>query len=265
MNELTHISLCTGIGGFDEAAEATGFTNIANCEIDANCRAYLKKRYPNAKQYTDVVTDPPTEHASVLSFGFPCQDISIANKSKKKKGLEGGKSSIYYNCMDVVRATRPTNVIIENSTELLKPGMGMETILCDLSAAGYDAEWICLSGSQFGYPQKRTRLFIVAYPMCSGSWDTILRPPGSFGISRTWAPTEAFISLSTSRANGFRNVTAISRGDVVPFYNFWIHGFGNAVMPVMAEHIFNCIKFHHKNSQHAIFKTSQSPFNCKEL
>ena len=239
--DLTHISLCTGIGGFDEAAETVGFTNLANCEIDATCRLYLNNRFPNTKQYTNVINDPPSEHATVLSFGFPCQDISNCGKGA---GIFGERSKIFFNCMDVARAVKPKYIVIENSTTLLKRGMG--NVLSQISKQGYDAEWVCLSGAQFGYPQQRKRLFIVAHTMRQRCRNAILQPPGTFAISQPWAPTETFVHVSTSRANGYANITAICRGDVVPYNNFWLHAIGNAVMPVCAEHIFNCIKFHHQ-------------------
>ena len=242
MNELTHSSLCTGIGGFDEAAEIVGFKNVSNCEIDNKCRTYLKQRFPNAKQYTNVITDPPKEQTTVLSFGFPCQDISTAGKGV---GIFGERSKLFFNCMDVVRKNRPKYFVAENSTNLLNTGMGF--VLSEIHRSGYNAEWICLSGSQFGFPQMRKRLFIVAHTMCKGLQHSILQSPGAFKLSKTWTPGETFIHVSACRANGFRDIKTISRGNVVPNNNFWLHSIGNAVMPICAEHIFRCIKYQIEN------------------
>lgn len=242
MNPLTHISLCTGIGGFDEAAETLGIKNIANCEIDKDCRTYLKNRFPHATQYTNVITDYPKEKANILSFGFPCQDISISGKGE---GIFGERSKIFFNCMDVVRHIQPQYIVIENSPALLIRGMG--NVLAEISKKGYNAQWATLSGSQLGYPQKRTRLFIIAYPMQQRCQYTIFQPPGTYELSKRWTPGETFVHVSASRANRFRNITTISRGAKFPKNNFWIHAFGNSVMPVMAEHVFRCLlDFHHK-------------------
>lgn len=235
--ELTHVSLCTGIGGFEEGAEKAGFTNIAMCEINAKCRQYLSARFPDSKIYTDVITDPPKEKSKVLSFGFPCQDIS---NSGKGAGIFGERSRLFFNCMDVVRANRPDYIVIENSPVLLTRGMGH--VLNEISGAGYYAEWACFSGSQFAYPIRRKRLFIVAFAVRNGRRHPILRPPGTFKISQSWAPGKTFVHVSAERANGFRNTSAICRGDRVPHWKFWLHAIGNMVMPPVAEHVFHCIR-----------------------
>ena len=236
-NPLTHISLCTGIGGFDEAAEKVGFENIANCEILPKCRAYLKQRFPNAKQYTDVRNDYPKEKSLVVTFGFPCQDISLAGKGE---GIFGERSKIFFDCMAVVRRIKPRYVVIENSTALLHRGMA--NVLAELSKSGYNAEWQSLSGSQFGFPILRKRLFIVAKSLRSGFEHPILQSPKTVGVSIQWTPSEAFLRLSVGRANGFADSTAIHRGSRVPNNNFWLHSLGNSVMPPVAEYVLKCIK-----------------------
>ena len=237
-NPLTHISLCSGIGGFDEAAELVGFENIANCEILPKCRNYLKQRFPNAKQYTDVIKDYPTEKSLVLSFGFPCQDISLAGKGE---GIFGKKSKIFFNCMDVARKIRPQYVVIENSPALLNRGMA--NVLAELSKSGYNAEWQCLSGSQFGFPIMRKRLFIIAVSVRSRLQYPIFQPFETINLHTRWqSPSKAFLHVSASRDERYANSTAICRGARIPNNNFWLHSLGNAVMPPVAEYIFRCIK-----------------------
>ena len=237
-NQLTHISLCTGIGGFDEAAEIVGFVNVANCEIDEKCRNYLKQRFPDAKQYTDVRKDYPKEKSLVVSFGFPCQDISLAGKGA---GIFGEKSKVFFDCMDVVRKIRPQYIIIENSTAILHRGMA--NVLAELSNSGYNAEWQCLSGSQFGFPILRKRLFIIAKSMRSRLCNPIFQPFKAINLHNEWkTPSETFLHVSTSRANGFADIRAIHRGSRIPNNNFWLHSLGNSVMPPVAEYVFRCIK-----------------------
>lgn len=101
-NKLTHGSLFSGIGGFELGAEMAGIDTLWNCEFEEHKRKVLKRHFPNAVQYTDVCTtvDPP--YVDIISGGFPCQDISIANVSNKKlwengkvKGINGERSGLW--------------------------------------------------------------------------------------------------------------------------------------------------------------------------
>ena len=82
---MTHGSLFSGIGGFDLAAQWTGWTNIFNCEIDPFCQKVLKYHFPNTTQYADITTTNFTQYKGtidVISGGFPCQPFSVAGKRK---------------------------------------------------------------------------------------------------------------------------------------------------------------------------------------
>ena len=84
---MTHGSLFSGIGGFDLGAEMAGIDTIWNCEIEEFQRKILAKRFPNSKQYVDIRDMSNVEHVDVITGGFPCQDISVANF--KAKGIDG--------------------------------------------------------------------------------------------------------------------------------------------------------------------------------
>lgn len=88
MNLLpTHASLFSGIGGFDLAAQRSGFVNVFNCEINPFCRRILKHYWPNAQQFEDITKTDFKKHANkieVLTGGFPCQPFSQSGKKKGK-------------------------------------------------------------------------------------------------------------------------------------------------------------------------------------
>lgn len=111
----------------------------------------------NNTETFDHLNTPP--QIDILTGGFPCQDISIAGKYD---GIIGEQSRLWYEFIRVVCECNPRYVVIENSIQL--KNKGLEFILYDLAKAGYDAQWKVLSAKQFGYPHKRERLFIVAYP-----------------------------------------------------------------------------------------------------
>jgi DNA (cytosine-5)-methyltransferase 1 len=97
----------------------------------------------------------------VLCGGFPCQDISVAGKGA---GLAGTRSGLWSEYARLVGELRPRYVVVENVPALRK--RGLETVLADLLALGYDAEWDGISASAVGAPHRRDRIWIVAYPQC---------------------------------------------------------------------------------------------------
>ena len=101
----------------------------------------------------------------VVSGGFPCQDISAAGTGK---GLDGARSGLWLEMARIIGEVRPAFCFVENSPMLTSRGLG--TVLGDLAALGYDAEWGVLGAADVGAPHQRDRIWIVAYT--SGlDWD----------------------------------------------------------------------------------------------
>ena len=159
---MTHASLFTGIGVFDKAAQDIGWELIFQCEIDNFCSNILNQNFPGVKNLGDInnaKTKSYNNTIDIISGGFPCQDISISGLGE---GIFGKRSGLWSQFARIIEETNPKYVVIENSPQLLK--RGFEKVLHDLSEIGYDAEWECLSASEFGFDHKRERLFIIAYP-----------------------------------------------------------------------------------------------------
>jgi len=79
---MKHGSLFSGIGGFDLAAKLIGWENIFHCEINPFERKILNHHFPDSISYSDITKTDFTKHngqIDIISGGFPCQDISIAN------------------------------------------------------------------------------------------------------------------------------------------------------------------------------------------
>lgn len=102
----------------------------------------------------------------VIAGGFPCQDISIAGKGE---GIEGERSSLWFEMLRSIRLVRPRHVIVENVPMLLF--RGMDTVLGGLAESGYNAEWDCIPAASVGAPHRRDRVFVVANPRyeCRGN------------------------------------------------------------------------------------------------
>ena len=95
LNKMNHVSLCTGFGGFDLAAERAGFRNIAQVEIDEFCTMLLDKNFPDVPKFKDIYDFTYSILKSTLRYygiknrkidlltaGFPCQPFSIAGQRK---------------------------------------------------------------------------------------------------------------------------------------------------------------------------------------
>lgn len=158
---LTVGSLFAGIGGFDLGLERAGMRVRWQCEIDPYCRAVLARHWPGVPCFEDVcdLAGAAVEPVDVLCGGFPCEDVSIAGRAA---GLAGARSGLWHEYARLVSEIRPRYVIVENVPALLARGLG--TVLGELAALGYDAEWDCLPASAFGAPHRRDRVWIVAYP-----------------------------------------------------------------------------------------------------
>lgn len=155
-------SLFSGIGGFELGLErAIPSETIWQVEQDKFCQSILKKHWPKAKIYNDVrnITKDNVEPVDILCGGFPCQDISVAGKTK---GLKGEKSGLWWEMWRIISELRPRIIVLENVSNVLR--LGGPEVLGSLAKIGYDAEWTTIRASDFGACHRRERWFCVAYP-----------------------------------------------------------------------------------------------------
>jgi DNA (cytosine-5)-methyltransferase 1 len=173
-------SLFSGIGGFDLGFERAGMRVVWQVEREPYCRRVLRKHWPDVPCYDDVRYLPhDIEQVDVLCGGFPCQDVSEAGR---KKGLrDGAKSSAWVYFARLIGKLRPSYVVVENVSALTR--RGLDIVLADLAALGYDAEWECLPASAFGAHHERDRLWLVAYPhrLGEGSLEAGVSQPDTNG------------------------------------------------------------------------------------
>jgi DNA (cytosine-5)-methyltransferase 1 len=155
-------SLFSGIGGFELGLErAIPAETIWQVEQEKFCQSILKKHWPKAKIYDDVrnITKDNVGPVDILCGGFPCQDISIAGKTK---GLKGEKSGLWWEMWRIISELRPRIIVLENVSNIIR--LGGREVAGSLAQIGYDAEWTTIRASDFGAPHRRERWFCVAYP-----------------------------------------------------------------------------------------------------
>jgi DNA (cytosine-5)-methyltransferase 1 len=156
---MTHLSLFSGIGGIDLAAEWAGFRTVAFVERDKFCQKVLAKHWPGVPIYDDITTfdAEPFRGVDLVSGGFPCQDISAAGK---QEGLSGDRSGLWFEMLRVIEQARPAWAVAENVANLV--AMGIDSCLLGLESAGYSARTVIVPASAVGSVHKRERCFIIA-------------------------------------------------------------------------------------------------------
>ena len=105
---------------------------------------------------------------TLLVGGFPCQDYSVARSLSNEKGIEGKKGVLWWQIAEVLEEKRPPFVLLENVDRLLKSpsfqrGRDFGVMLRTLLDNGYSVEWRVINAAEYGFPQRRRRVFIFAY------------------------------------------------------------------------------------------------------
>lgn len=161
---MRHISLFSGIGGFDLASEWMGWENVAHCEWNPFCQKILKYYWPKAESYSDITkTCFKKYHGTIdiISGGFPCQPFSVAGQ---RQGTEDNRY-LWPSMLRVIREVSPTWVVGENVLGLVNwsEGMVFEQVYSDLEAEGYKVQAFVLPACGVDAPHKRDRVWFVAY------------------------------------------------------------------------------------------------------
>ncbi len=160
-------SLCSGYGGLEMAvAGPLGGLVVVGAEADPHAAAVFAHHHPGVPNLGDITTTD-WHHVrdryapDAVIAGFPCKDISNAGP---REGIRGKRSGIWKNVAEAVRVLQPRIVLLENVAALRS--RGLDVVVGDLAAIGYDARWTCLRASdpEIGAPHPRDRWFAVAHP-----------------------------------------------------------------------------------------------------
>ena len=169
-SSLSILDLFSGIGGFSYAAEQLvgGFHTVAFCDTDKACHKVLAKHWPSTPIFPDIreltsadIQPLCPDGLSLITAGFPCQDLSVAGK---QAGYDGERSVLFYEIIRLARELRPDFLLLENVRNLLshQNGETFQETLFQIAKAGYDAEWAVIPASDVGACHKRERIWIVA-------------------------------------------------------------------------------------------------------
>ncbi len=178
----TVIELFAGVGGFRIALARSGLKTVFSNQWEPSTKTqHASDCYVfnfGGEGHTNVnITDLVDEHlasgrrvvprADLLVGGYPCQDYSVAKTLNSSKGIQGKKGVLWWDIHRLVASNRPTYVFLENVDRLLKSpasqrGRDFAVMLRTLGLLGYRIEWRVVNSAEYGFPQRRIRVFIVA-------------------------------------------------------------------------------------------------------
>jgi len=162
--QLTVGSLFSGIGGLDLGLERAGMRVIWQSEIDPYASRVLKKHWPEVPNYGDIkkIQWRDVVRPNVICGGYPCQPFSLAGH---RNGTDDPRH-LWPWVRTAISELRPDYAILENVRGHLS--LGGLSVIGDLAAVGYDAEWRIVSAASVGANHRRDRIVIVAYPNDAG-------------------------------------------------------------------------------------------------
>lgn len=169
MREITHLSLFSGIGGLDLAAEWAGIKTVGQCEWAEYPAKVLEKHWPDIPRWKDIKTltgesfyeRTGRRTVDIISGGFPCQPFSVAGKQRGKED----DRYLWPEMVRVIKELRPTWVIGENVAGIIR--MALPDILSELEACGYRTRAFLIPACAVGARHRRYRVAIVGWnPDC---------------------------------------------------------------------------------------------------
>jgi hypothetical protein len=155
------LSLCSGYGGLElalsQALPEGDLEMVAVCDNYGPSRRVLARHWPEASQFKDVHDIALNDvQADVVTFGFPCQDLSRAGHGA---GLRGSRSGLFFRCAEIGHLSGAQTLVIENVPQALKY---REAIDSELGWYGFAVRWARAEAWEVGTPHRRARVFLAA-------------------------------------------------------------------------------------------------------
>lgn len=229
----TVIELFAGVGGFRLGLDKSGWKTVwsnqwePSTKIQHASSVYVKNFGPEGHSNEDIEvaideheagrTEIPD--ADLIVGGFPCQDYSVAKTLNTSLGLAGKKGVLWWQIHRLVALKKPKFVFLENVDRLLKSpssnrGRDFAVMLRTLSDLGYDIEWRVVNAAEQGFPQRRIRVFILAYRKDLNLESDVLAK--TFGIQEHSNSTELVLDENPEKISEEFNVGGMQS----PFLNY---------------------------------------------
>lgn len=211
-SQPTFIDLFAGIGGNHTAFENHGWVNVFTSEWDRHAATVLQNNYQVevAGDITKIDPDSIPDH-TLISAGFPCQAFSI---SGRRLGFEDTRGTLFFNVAAIAKAKQPPFLLLENVRNFAQHDNGrtIAVVQQTLEELGYRFSWRLFNASNFGVPQNRQRVFMMAVreDIADGEdfhWPTPPNP--TVTLNDILLPAEEVTDYIIDRADITLNSTAI--------------------------------------------------------
>lgn len=170
---MRYLSLFSGIGAFEIALrnlgieyELVGFSEIDRFAAKSYMAIHGVPKIKNLGDITGIDETKLPKGIDLITYGFPCQDISIAGKRRGFHNEDGSltRSGLFFEALRIIEETKPKIAIAENVKNLTgkKFSAQFKIVLESLEEAGYNNYWKVLNAKDYGIPQNRERVFIVS-------------------------------------------------------------------------------------------------------
>ena len=181
MNPVGNVAeLFAGVGGFRIGLARAGWKTVFSNQWEPATKVqhasgvYVARFGEDGHTNEDIakIKSLP-RNIDLLVGGFPCQDYSVAKTLNSSKGLKGKKGVLWWEILRLVHQQKPKFIFLENVDRLLKSpsnqrGRDFAVMLKTLGDEGYTIEWRVVNAAEYGFPQRRIRVFIVATKKKSG-------------------------------------------------------------------------------------------------
>jgi DNA (cytosine-5)-methyltransferase 1 len=166
--------LFAGVGGFRIGLARAGWKTVFSNQWEPATKVqhasdvYVARFGEKGHSNEDIAdVDSLPRNIDLLVGGFPCQDYSVAKTLNSSKGLKGKKGVLWWEIRRLVQDQKPKFIFLENVDRLLKSpsnqrGRDFAVMLKTLGDEGYTIEWRVVNAAEYGFPQRRIRVFIVA-------------------------------------------------------------------------------------------------------
>jgi DNA (cytosine-5)-methyltransferase 1 len=166
--------LFAGVGGFRIGLARAGWKTVFSnqwepaTKVQHASEVYVARFGEDGHSNEDIAqVESLPKNIDLLVGGFPCQDYSVAKTLNSAKGLKGKKGVLWWEILRLVQGQNPKYIFLENVDRLLKSpsnqrGRDFAVMLKTLGDEGYTIEWRVVNAAEYGFPQRRIRVFIVA-------------------------------------------------------------------------------------------------------
>ena len=251
--DKTVVELFAGVGGFrcgfnevtfdgNEVTEKSNWDFVwanqwepstkTQAAFDCYCERFGESDNHVCKDINEITTneiDIIPEH-TLLVGGFPCQDYSVARSLSNEKGIEGKKGVLWWDIAKVLEARTPPFVLLENVDRLLKSpstqrGRDFGVMLRSFLDNGYAVEWRVINAAEYGFPQRRRRVFIFAYHESTNYFKKMVNIPAkqliyNKGIfASTFPINDVELGDDESDISKYKDIVYISEEFKFPFLN----------------------------------------------